>query len=261
MSYKWWQILQYLQYLLSARTKYYIHSPFVYELCEHVIYDKRHYYAFDDIELLRRRLLVNEKVIEVTDYGAGSAFMSSLRPIREIAQLSGTPLKVGQLLFRLAVHLQAKYLLEFGTSLGLATLYLAKAGQAAQVITIEGCKQTAAVAAQNFIQLQVSNIEQVVSTFEEALPLVLSKLPQLDLVFFDGNHRSDATWHYFNLCLPKAHPHTVFVFDDIYWSPDMQEVWERIKQHNAVQVTIDLFRVGLVFFRKEQVKEHFKLYF
>ncbi|OWY23914.1 class I SAM-dependent methyltransferase [Sphingobacteriales bacterium UPWRP_1] len=261
MSNKWWQTLQYLRYLLTARTKYYIHSPFVYELCENVIYDKRNYYAFDDIELLRRRLLGSEKVIEVTDYGAGSGVMGSLRTIQQIAEHAGTPRKVGQLLFRLAVHLQAQYLLELGTSLGLGTLYLAKAGQLAQVITIEGCKQTAAVAAQNFKQLQVANIQQVVSTFEEALPLVLPKLPQLDLVFFDGNHRSDATWEYFNQCLPKAHQHSVFVFDDIYWSPDMQAVWERIKQHNSVQVTVDLFRVGLVFFRKEQVKEHFKLYF
>jgi hypothetical protein len=39
----------------------------------------------------------------------------------------------------------------------------------------------------------------------------------------------------------------------------MTRAWEQIKADPQVKVSIDLFFVGLVFFRKEQVKENFKL--
>ncbi|MBL7882976.1 MAG: class I SAM-dependent methyltransferase, partial [Bacteroidia bacterium] len=39
------------------------------------------------------------------------------------------------------------------------------------------------------------------------------------------------------------------------------EAWEEIKRHPKVTVTIDLFFIGLVFFRKEQAKQHFIIKF
>jgi hypothetical protein len=41
----------------------------------------------------------------------------------------------------------------------------------------------------------------------------------------------------------------------------MAEAWDNIKAHPAVMLTIDLFYIGLVFFRKEQPRQHFKLRF
>jgi predicted O-methyltransferase YrrM len=79
------------------------------------------------------------------------------------------------------------------------------------------------------------------------------------MIFFDGHHNKEATIQYFELLLPKAHNDSVFVFDDIYWSQEMTEAWEYIKNHSSVSVTVDCFYLGLVFFRKEQVKEHFKI--
>lgn len=35
--------------------------------------------------------------------------------------------------------------------------------------------------------------------------------------------------------------------------------WENLKTHDHVRVSIDLFYCGVIFFRKEQVKEHFKI--
>jgi predicted O-methyltransferase YrrM len=258
---KWRQMLQYIKYLLTARTKYYIHSPFVYELCERVIYDRRQYYAFDSIEALRHNLLTSEKVVEVTDFGSGSKVMSKLREINEIAKHATVSPKVGRLLFRLVNHFNPFNIVELGTSLGISTLYLAAANQKATVYTIEGCPQTAKIAAQNFTTLRANNISQIIGQFEVALPDLLTQIPQLDLVFFDGNHRAKPTLQYFEWCLNKAHDDSVFIFDDIHWSEEMTEAWTQIQQHPKVTLTIDLYRVGLVMFRTEQAKEHFKLYF
>ena len=39
----------------------------------------------------------------------------------------------------------------------------------------------------------------------------------------------------------------------------MEEAWSAVKAHPRVTVTIDLYNMGLVFFRTEQAKEHFTL--
>ena len=52
---------------------------------------------------------------------------------------------------------------------------------------------------------------------------------------------------------------TVFIFDDIHLSEEMEEAWKEIKKHPKVQVTIDTFYLGLVFFRREQAKQDFKI--
>jgi predicted O-methyltransferase YrrM len=90
---------------------------------------------------------------------------------------------------------------------------------------------------------------------------VLAKTDSVDFVFVDGNHRKEATVNYFNWCLPKVHENTVLIFDDIYWSKGMNEAWDIIKSHPQVTVTIDLFWIGLVYFRKGQEKEDFKIKF
>ncbi|MCK0188540.1 hypothetical protein [Arenibacter sp. F20364] len=52
---------------------------------------------------------------------------------------------------------------------------------------------------------------------------------------------------------------TVILVNDIYKSEDTNKLWRSIKELQQVRVTIDLFYVGLVFFRREQVKQHFKI--
>jgi predicted O-methyltransferase YrrM len=84
----------------------------------------------------------------------------------------------------------------------------------------------------------------------------------VDLLFVDGNHRKEATLEYFNIFLEKATPQSIFIFDDIHWSKEMEEAWKLIQQHNSVTLTIDLFFLGMVFFSKDfKVKQHFPIRF
>ena len=77
------------------------------------------------------------------------------------------------------------------------------------------------------------------------------------MVYFDGNHQKAATLEYFQHCLQFVNNESFFIFDDIHWSKEMESAWEEIKKHPKVKVTIDTFQWGIVFFRKEQEKEHF----
>ncbi len=82
---------------------------------------------------------------------------------------------------------------------------------------------------------------------------------EYDFIFFDGNHSYEATLLYFESLLDTATNESVWIFDDIHWSKDMEKAWETIINHPKVTVTIDTFYWGLVFFRTEQNKEHFTI--
>ncbi len=153
-------------------------------------------------------------------------------------------------------------MIELGTSLGLTTAYFAKAAPDAQIISLEGCPETMRLAEENFSQLGISNVKTVLGNIDLTFPEFLREQNQkLDLVFFDANHRLEPTVRYFHDALPYHDDDTVFVFDDIYWSEEMTAAWEAIKAHPDVTVTVDLFWIGLVFFRKTQAKENFVLRF
>ncbi|UFH55863.1 O-methyltransferase [Spirosoma sp. KNUC1025] len=255
----------YFRYLSRARDEHSLHSPFLFALYTQVIQAKSdHTPAFDSIRKLRKELRKSRQFITVTDLGAGSKINASRqRSIGGIARHSQKATRFGRLLFRLVRRFEANTIIDLGTSLGMTTAYLAEACKpyAGQVLTFEGCPETAVIARQNFARLDITNVEVVVGNLDETLAPQLQALDKVDFVFFDANHRYEPTVRYFETCLSRIHNDTVFVFDDIHWSDEMEQAWAYIKKHPAVTVTIDLFWVGLVFFRKEQPRQDFILRF
>ncbi len=239
-----------------------LHSPFVFNLYCFIIHHDGYFPAYDTVEVLRDELLEDKTVLEVTDFGAGShTGKTKKRKVSDIVRTAAKPPRLGKLLFRLANHFKPATILELGTSLGLTTSYLASARKTAQVYTLEGCPAIAAQARANFEKLRLQNVQLVEGNINTTLPQVLEKVESLDFAFFDGNHRLEPTLRYFEACLTKAHEGSVFIFDDIYWSGEMVEAWQKIKQHPQVLLTVDLFYIGLVFFRTNQPKQHFTLRF
>lgn len=253
---------EYLLYRIRAFKLHGVHSPFVFNLYNNVILHDGDYYAYPRIETLREKLLQNNRTIQVTDLGAGSKTDNKKeRRVNEIAKTSAKAIKHAQLLFRLVNHFQPQTVFDLGTSLGLTTSYLAEACRNATVYTFEGCPSLAKIAKDNFKKSKLRNIKLVEGNLDQTLEQQLQQVEKLDFVFFDGNHRYAPTMHYFEACLKKKHERSVFVVDDIYWSKEMKQAWQEIKQHPQVFQTVDLFFMGLIFFRQSQPKEHFTLYF
>ncbi len=256
---------RYLKYYLTASNGkgHGTHSPFVFDFIINVLNDKRHFYAYEQIEALRADLKNDATPIIVDDYGAGSVVSKTKnRLVKEITNSALKPKKFGQLMFRLVDYYNPKTIIELGTSLGITSAYLAKASSAAKVITMEGAPAIAAIAQQNFEQLALKNIELVLGNFDETLESILQKNTPFDLAFVDGNHRKEPTLRYFEQLMKHSHEYTILIFDDVHWSSEMEAAWETIKADNRVMLTIDLFFIGLVFFRKDfKVKQHFTIRF
>lgn len=252
----------YIKHRLTANSRHGTHSPFVYKLVDEVIYDFSAKKVYGDIEKQRKKLLNDDTVLTITDLGAGSYLNKNRK--RKVSQLAAHHLKsprLAQLIYRLAYNHQAQKMIELGTCLGITSSYLAKAKPESTLVTIEGCPETASVAYRNFVSLGLTNVKLQVGNFDDLFPKEVKGASRLDFVYIDGNHTKEATLHYFNTCLSKSDEKTLLIFDDIYWSKGMKEAWEEIKAHPKVTVTIDLFWVGLVYFKKDQVKEHFKIKF
>lgn len=256
------QIKSYLKFLWNSKNEHAVHSPFVFNLLTKCFYDRKIKPEYAILSAYRKSFLQNKNTIKVTDFGAGSkVFKNNTRQISKIAKTAGISAKRAQLLFRVTTYFKPNTILEIGTSLGLATSALALGNPKAKVITLEGCPETAAVATKGLQQFNCDNVASVVTEFEsyfKGLELDLKTTTRkFDLIYFDGNHSKEATLAYFDFLLPTISNDTVWIFDDIHWSSEMEEAWEIIQNHPKVKVTIDTFQWGLVFFRYEQEKEHF----
>ncbi len=254
-------IYRFVKYYLTSKTKYRIHSPFVYDLITNVINDKSVYDDYKVIESIRKKLLKDNTEINITDLGSTEKRIYK-NIIRNIARCSAESPKYDKLLYRLVRYFKPANILELGTSLGLSAIYQSLANPESKLVTIEGCEEIGRVAKRNFNKSgSINNIEIVIGNFDDVLPDVIKKTGSLDYMFFDGNHRKEPTIRYFEQCIPFTNNNSLFVFDDIYWSEEMQQAWDYIKKHPKVIITIDLFFVGLVFFRKELTKQDFKIRF
>lgn len=240
-----------------------VHSPFVFDFIKYVKNDPKKYDCYTGIEKLRAALLKDNSFIEVEDFGAGSALIkSNSRRIDKIAASSLKPKKFAQLLFRMVQFYAPKTIIELGTSFGISSAYMASGHPQAYLYTLEGAGAIARVARTNFNTLGLNNIELIEGDFAITLPVVLDRIPGVDMAFIDGNHRKLPTLQYFEELLKKSTDTTILIFDDIHWSKEMEEAWELIKQNSAVTLTIDLFFIGVVFLRKDFIeKQHFSIRF
>lgn len=263
------QLKSYINFLLKSQNEHGLHSPFVYELVTKCFYDTSKHSEYKLIKDYRNDLLRNKKIIEVKDFGAGSrVFSSNQRPVHAIAKNAGITLFRAKLLSRIVNYLKIENALELGTSLGIASAAIA-ANKSTKLTTIEGCKETAKIARQQFEKFDLKNVDLRIDKIENVLfdltaehrttKIGQKTSEKFDLIYFDGNHQKQATLEYFQELLPLTHNDSVFIFDDIHWSAEMQQAWKEIIEHPQVRVSIDTFQWGFIFFRREQVKEHFTI--
>lgn len=257
--------LKYFQYYITAANGkgHGTHSPFVFNFITNVLNDKRQFYAFGSIEYMREQWLNSDDVVEVEDFGAGSSVMSQKsRKIKDIARWSLKSPKYAQLLFRMINYYRPKTIIELGTSLGITTAYLASADRNADVYTFEGAKNIANQAEMYFKKTGLHNIQLIKGNFDTTLTPALQKIKKVDFAFIDGNHRKEPTLRYFDQLLPYLHDSSIVIFDDIYWSAEMEKAWNAIKDMDIVTCSIDLFFIGIVFFSKDfKVKQDFRIRF
>jgi len=250
--YSLFQKLQaYVHYLWFSKNRHGVHSPFVFDFIEHVI---RSNYKDRKVELLRKKLLKDHSLINIKDFGTGEDKKVS------ISQIASRSLKKpieAQLIARLTQYFAIDEVIEFGTSLGVTTAYIARSRSAVKVKTIEGSEEVFDIAKANWNKMAIKNIKAYNGEFDSILPILIPFEKERTLFFIDGNHRFKSTLEYFNKIKDGCNEKSIFIFDDIHWSKGMEDAWKAIKNDQRVTLTIDLFELGIVFINPRLKKEHF----
>jgi len=80
--------------------------------------------------------------------------------------------------------------------------------------------------------------------------ILKSSTGKFDIIYFD-------TPDQFNAIKTTLHTSQIALINNINSSKKHNEIWKSIIKHSLATVTINIFFFGLIFFRKEQAKEHF----
>ena len=251
------RLTKFLQYQKRAKSKYYLHSPFVYQFYLNVL-EGTDIEAFNKLKYQHSSLLNSQEIVQIEDMGAIPG--STHRRVADLARTASMPDYYGKVLYRLVQYFNPSNILELGTCLGIGTSYLASPSSSATVTTIEGSENLSALAKRNFAGWILGNITTIQGNFDTVLPNLLTSSSHFDLVFIDGNHRYEPTLRYFNLLMGHLQAGSILVFDDIYWSREMTDAWQAIKADSRLSLTIDIYRFGICFLRHENLaKEDFVL--
>jgi predicted O-methyltransferase YrrM len=249
----WFKTTSYLRFLWFSKNQHGIHSPFVYHLITRCFYNKAHFKTYQLWDKVQQYLLSSKEYL-IYNVEAKPKFRKK-QTVAQLAKDSSFSKKRARLMIRLADYLNVENALELGTGLGLTSISMAGSGKV-KLKTVENNLVFSEFAQTQFEKLGLNSISCIHSNFEK-FHSELQPKEKFDLVFIHVNQSGTTTLSYFESLLIHKHNDTLFVLEGIHSSSDMEKLWKQIQNHPQVQVTIDTFQWGLVFFRKEQVKQHF----
>jgi predicted O-methyltransferase YrrM len=253
-------VFRYIKFRFSAKNRFSLHSPFVYNLYNNVFVDKNdaQNHDFEKIHLLCRQLFSDNTPMRTDDIGEKSKAGKS-HTIGKKARTISQPGKGGRVLYRLVKEFHPLSIIELGTGAGVGTLYLASVYKEIPVFTIEGNSIIFDIANKLISQSRLNNIKQYKGLFREVLPSVLQARKQVDMVFIDGDHKKDSVLEYFGMLKPFLNADSIVVLHDIYWSKDMLSAWNELVRDTTVVVSVDVFHFGILFFNPAISKQHHRI--
>jgi predicted O-methyltransferase YrrM len=254
-----WRIFKYLQHLFYRKHRHGhgIHSPYVFEFVNRVIFNSDHTDVPAGIRDTHRELRNNPELIPEGE-----------RKIRSFVRGASVSLKQGALLFRMAKWMEPGMILELGTGLGVSAMYLASgleesaSGQASgRVLSIEGEPSRATFAEDLFKRCGLTSVKVYGGDMDEQMEVLMPEVKGRFLAFVDGNHRQEPTLSYLRALVRRTENEALIVMDDIYWSKGMYRAWKEVISWPEVRVSMDLFHMGILLLRTDLPKNQYKIKF
>lgn len=144
---------------------------------------------------------------------------------------AGESLKVKRLLFRLVNRTQPTFIVDAGVP-SAASLYLRAAKPGADCV-------------------EATDLSELF--LEQGVPVGF-------LYVHDFRH-AEFVEEVFRVCLPRTTSRSVFVIEGIAYNQAMRELWQRLQKEERVGVTFDLYDVGILFFDRTKIKQHYVVNF
>lgn len=237
-------ICDFIKFFISAKTIDQIDSPFYFEFHQRVI---KSYQSYNDksISLYREALKSDQTIVKVGNVGAKSQITKKNKvSVSHISQNAVSKDFKCKLLLFIVNFFKSQTILELGTSLGVSTLYLAKADNLKKIISVEGEMDI-----YRYIQNKVADgkLTLLNSTFTDFFVKAINDSELYDCIVIDGDHTYNATIDNFNQSRKILSENGIIILDDIYWSKGMKNAWKYIQNEHHEFHTINLFFYGIVF--------------
>jgi hypothetical protein len=216
----------YIKYLLQRKSKFSIHSPFVYEFMTKVVNDSGSNRDYDTLWRISRLL-------------DGKSYPNRRRR------------KQGRLLYRLVRYLEPETVLTFGRLSALNTSALALGNLQTKVYLEQS---------PDFLEtlnsMGVVNVNMIRHNGEEE-----EQYERLNtgFVYYGLDDFGDGSWNNLEDGFAEVDEDVVLVFEGIHHSRHTEAAWEAIKASEDVSISMDLYCIGLVFFRDGIEKQDFVL--
>jgi predicted O-methyltransferase YrrM len=169
--------------------------------------------------------------------------------------------KYGKLLQRMVEFYKPKHILELGLNTGIESNYLLS----------NSIIQDLPILSYNF-QLTTNKLDKIKEhtntefanfyesmLFENYYTNELENQTYFDLCLIHGQPDADEFWNFYDKYKSKLHTHSMVIFTNIRLTNDHYINWQQITNLSEVTACIELFKMGIVFFRTEQQKQKFIL--
>lgn len=171
--------------------------------------------------------LITDVVYEKMPYYAYSSLKKEQKKkVKELGWRKGTR-KVNRFLFRLVNRVQPETIVEVGCP-SASSLYL------------QAAKPSAGY-------LFASDLSE----------LFLDAGVPVDFLYLNDDRNPELMEEIFRICVRRTTPQSVFVLHGIHYSKAMKALWKRLQANEQVGITFDLYDVGLLFFDKTKIKQHY----
>lgn len=217
---------------IRHRKGYGVHSPFAFNLITWVIHEKYPYYKYAGLDKIRKSLID-----------------------RKAKRYLNRP-EIDRLLFRLVNRMQPDTIIETGTLTGLTTLYLAGGRENAVCHTFD--EESGNEFTTEVLFKGKENIRYHKGNLLVSLIAVLSSVASVDFLYINEETPVELV---FEACLEKVTENSLFIIQGIYRSERKKRWWQKIVADERTGITFDLYDVGLVFFDKRKIKQHYLVNF
>ncbi len=171
--------------------------------------------------------LITDVIYEKMPYYAyASLEKEQKRLVRERGYSRGSQ-KVNRFLFRLVNKVQPATIVEVGRP-SVASLYLQSAKPSAEY-------------------LFASDLSE----------LFLDTDVPVDFLYLNDYRNPELLEKVFDICVRRTTLKSVFVVHGICYSKEMKALWKRLQEDERAGITFDLYDLGLLFFDKTKIKQHY----
>lgn len=263
MSFPWTKVKTAFSFFFQSKSKYRIHSPFVYGLITSAIegneFENKN--LFDKIAKLKSEAFQKNETLNYTIQGAGSVIIDNKKVVSVRKLLTSAVSSINKLkfIYKIASYCKPTVIIEVGTSLGFSSFVLNNVINS-KFIGFEPVEALANHTNKLLKQSGSNNWQLFQEPFEGNLRN-LNFRNEIVFFYFDGNHTKEGLRNFFIEIEEMAKMNTIYcLIDDIRWSDGMFKEWKKVELKNAVSLSLDFFQMSLVSFEKKFQKEKFKIF-